>query len=175
MATFRAASQTDPPGGISSWPSSGQGLADARASSAGGRRDSMGANRECRCSCDSFALIIRIFSLLSHLASGAAGGWGFILAAQRFSREGQIKDLAKNGDQGDIVKGLTALNSSQAIFQGIMSVYFCTFAILGIFSELRNKWTNNTVLLHLGFLKTYIGRAAFMIYVGAWVGERADG
>ena len=123
-------------------------------------------NRECRCSCDSVAIVLRIFSLLSHCASGAAGGWGFILAYRTSQKEDSIKTAVDGSKGGDIAEYLKALNSSQAVFQGIMAFYFCIFGILGILSELRSRWINGNILKHLGFLKTYFGRACFMIYVG---------
>jgi len=125
-------------------------------------------NRECRCSCDSFALVIRVASFLAHCASGAAGGWGFILANRRAQNEGAIKSLGG----GDIVANVAALNASTAVYQGLMAFYFCIFAFLGIFAELRSRWINGNILKYLGFLKTYMGRACFMIYVGALGQER---
>ena len=73
--------------------------------------------RECRCSCDLFGHFIRLFSFLACLSTGAAAGWGFILADVRWKKE--------NPSLGnDVVKNLTELNKSMALFQGLMAVYY---------------------------------------------------
>ena len=79
----------------------------------------MSRTRECRCTCDGFAMVLRVGSFLAHLGTGAAAGWGFVIASQRFADEQTAKALS-----GDVAKTLQTLNKSFAFFQGIMAAYY---------------------------------------------------
>lgn len=117
--------------------------------------------RECRCSCDAFALVLRIFSFLACLATGGAAGWGFLLADARWRKE-------KPAVGADVVTSLLELNKSMALFQGLMAVYYCLFAILGAMAEVRTKWlSEHAPLKSLNFLKSYFGRGCYLIYIGS--------
>lgn len=81
-------------------------------------------SRECRCSCDLFGLAIRVLTFLAHAGTGACAGFGFIVAAWRFNQE----QLALSAD---VAKAVTSLNSSLAVFQGLMAFYYCVRARRG--------------------------------------------
>lgn len=77
----------------------------------------MGGSRECRCTCDGFALVLRVLSFLAHASTGAAGGYGFVLAGNRWTKE-------KVPLSGDVGESLVGLNRSLAVFQGLMATYY---------------------------------------------------
>ena len=81
-----------------------------------------GSSRECRCSCDTFGLVLRIFTLVSHLCLGAAACWGFVIADQRY-RATATGVVDVNG----VVSALNNLTNQYAVFQGLMSFYFAVF------------------------------------------------
>jgi hypothetical protein len=76
-------------------------------------------SRECRCTCDGFAMVLRVASFLAHAATGAAAGWGFLIANERFKDEKAAEALT-----GNVADSLKALNASYAFFQGIMAAYY---------------------------------------------------
>ena len=75
--------------------------------------------RECRCSCDAFATVVRVVTLFGHLASMVAAGWGFIVANMRFT----VCNTQSNG-ANCAAATLLSLSNNYAIFQGLMAVYF---------------------------------------------------
>lgn len=64
-------------------------------------------------------MVLRVASFLAHAATGAAAGWGFLIANERFKDEQAAKALT-----GDVAASLKALNASYAFFQGIMAAYY---------------------------------------------------
>jgi hypothetical protein len=88
--------------------------------------------------------VLRVFAATAHLALGAAGAWGFILAAYLWS-----------------------LSQEYAAYVGIQAVYFTLFGIVAFLAELRLPKLEATVLARLNFLHTYTGRGIFALYVGS--------
>lgn len=74
-------------------------------------------------------MFLRIFSFLACLCTAAAAGWGFILANKRWQTENLT--VAGNSTLNDLAAGLTSLNRSIALFQGLMSVYYVCVAGCG--------------------------------------------
>jgi hypothetical protein len=97
----------------------------------------------CSVDCNVVDLVVRCFTALAHLGLGAAGGWGFIQAGNKW-----------------------ALDNDGAVFIGIQSVHFCVFAVLGFLAELRLAWLVRRVLAPFGFLQSFMGRGIFCLYVG---------
>jgi hypothetical protein len=64
-------------------------------------------------------MVLRVASFLAHAATGAAAGWGFLIANDRFKDEKAAEALS-----GDVATSLKALNASYAFFQGIMAAYY---------------------------------------------------
>ena len=56
--------------------------------------------------------------------------------------------------------------SEFGVFIGIVSVYFVIFGFLIVAAELRVASIKATVLAHVSFLATFIGRAAFYVLLG---------
>jgi hypothetical protein len=81
-----------------------------------------GGTRECRCTCDGFAMFLRLFSFLAYLCTAAAAGWGFVLANKRWQTENLT--IGANSTLQGLADGLTSLNRSMALFQGLMAVYY---------------------------------------------------
>lgn len=52
------------------------------------------------------------------------------------------------------------------IFTGVVSVYFVVFGLLIVAAELRMASIKQTVLAHVSFLSTFIGRGAFYLLLG---------
>jgi hypothetical protein len=119
--------------------------------------------RSARFNCDSFALCVRILTLVGHLCLMAAAGWGFILAKQRWDGYG----VPTPGSADDVLNTLNSLSSNYAVFQGLESVYMILFGAAGVLSELRTQWLRRTVLVHATLLLSYFGRACLCFYTGA--------
>lgn len=123
--------------------------------------------RECRCSCDAFAWVLRVVTLLAYLALMAAAGWGFPLAHKRFTAQTTVNGTSTLNNVDQVLNQLSGLSSNFAFFQGVMSVYFFVFGAVGVLSELRTKCLRETVLARLAFLLSWFGRGSFALYVGA--------
>jgi hypothetical protein len=80
----------------------------------------MSRTRECRCTCDGFAMVLRVGSFLAHLGTGAAAGWGFLIARDRFNKD----ENGPGSVTADLSKTAQYLNESFAVFQGIMAAYY---------------------------------------------------
>lgn len=98
--------------------------------------------------------VFRVFSALSFLCLGAAGAWGFLLAAGIAWSQPSASDPR----QGDI---------EYAAYIGIQALYFSLFGVFGFLSELRLARLEATVLRRLNFLHTHLGRGLFSLYAGS--------
>lgn len=89
-------------------------------------------------------IALSVFAVLSHLAQGAAGAWGFPTAAQVFLYDQQ-----------------------QGVYIGIQAVYFSVFGVIAFLAELRLKKLQDGLLKRLSLLNTYAGRGFFSMYLGS--------
>ena len=101
--------------------------------------------RECAISCAAAGLALRIASGVAWLMLFASGGFGFYHANVRVA-------------SGSTLAG---------VFQGLMSVYFCTSGALGIMSEVRTPGIWKSVLVYFSFLTSYFGRGMFELLIGS--------
>jgi len=83
-------------------------------------------------------MVLRVCSFLAHAGTGAAAGWGYLIANERFKLEAGAAALST-----DVVKSLSSLNQSFAFFQGIMATYYwCVSAhATARFGRCR-RWSN---------------------------------
>ena len=89
-------------------------------------------------------MAVAVFAALSHLGLGAAGAWGFPLAASVF-----------------------AVDNSHSIYMGIQACYFSVFGLFAFLAELRQQKLQESLLKQFPFLHSHFGRGCFALYCGS--------